>query len=510
MGNLILLRSQATTFRIPARKLVSALLLGSALAQTPTPAAPSYYEFGTVVLLGERTVQIQTFDAQKKRTVQHSFALSRNTRADAVRVGDTVEVIYSTGPAANSEWMLRRLVLLDTSIPNPGPPNGDHREVPAPVAIRVVPSVPPPAKSVSPASATLRGGSVKAPSGPTPGSVTLPASGPATAKVPGTSNPVALGSATAARSASVIDVPLGAGEVAIPKVATPRVVAHEMPAEECNRSSAEWPSQPLKLAILDFRYPTEREESHDIGTTGGGSGTAVADLVYSGLDALGQFAMMRGDRTRLYRSDFAGAARVGREIGADAVLAGTFKPVDPPPGSDPDFPPPKTYELSAGIVDTCTGQLLLRLVSVLCPPGLDPNATANGNACKRLSVTAKQASDPKEQIGAFAAPIAALLYPLEHNGPPPGTQGSAGVVTAVNGGTVSIRLPAGVALREGDQVALHAWRLTKNPTTYTLHNLHDEEIGRVTIASVKGGIATGSFAGDFPPQTGDTAELIAP
>ncbi len=524
MGNLILLRTQATAFRMAIRIL--ALTLGSALAQTP--AGPSYFEFGTVVTLGERTVQIQMFDTQKKRTVQHSFALSRNTRADAVRVGDTVEVIYSPGPTANAEWMLRRLVLLDASIPNPGPPNGDHREVPAPVAIRVAPSVPSPAKPATPTSATVRGGSVKTPNGPAPSGVTMPSGGASTPKVPGASNSVALGAtsdskasgattrtvelggSTAAKSASVIDVPLGGGDAAMPRVAAAREIAREMPAEECNRSSAEWPLQPLRLAILDFRYPTEREESHDIGTTGGGSGTAVADLVYSGLDALNEFAMMRGDRTRLYRSDFAGAARVGREIGADAVLAGTFKPVDPPPGSDPDFPPPKTYELSAGIVDTCTGQLLLRLVSVLCPPGLDPNAAANGNACRRLSVTAKQASDPRDQMRAFTAPIDALLYPLEHNGPPPGTQGSAGVVAGVNGATVSIRLPRGSALKEGDQVALHAWRLTKNPTTYTLHNLHDEEIGRVNIASVQGGIATGSFAGDFPPKIGDTAELIAP
>jgi len=217
---------------------------------------------------------------------------------------------------------------------------------------------------------------------------------------------------------------------------------------------------------------------------------------------------MRGDRTRLYRADFAGAARVGREIGADAVLAGTFKPVDPPPGSDPDFPPPKSYELSAGIVDTCTGQLLLRLASLVCPAGLDPSSSINAASCKHLAVTAKQATDPKDQASVFREPIAALLSPLEHNGPPPGTLGSAGVVVAASADSVSIKLTPGSGVKAGDQVAVHAWRLTKNPTTYTLHNLHDEEIGRVTIASVQGGVATGTYAGDFPPKTGDTAELI--
>jgi hypothetical protein len=63
-------------------------------------------------------------------------------------------------------------------------------------------------------------------------------------------------------------------------------------------------------------------------------------------------------------------------------------------------------------------------------------------------------------------------------------------------------------LKSGDQVAVHAWRLTKNPTTYTLQNLHDNEIGRVTLSRVQGSLATGTFAGDFPPHPGDTAELI--
>ena len=199
---------------------------------------------------------------------------------------------------------------------------------------------------------------------------------------------------------------------------------------------------------------------------------------------------------------------MGRELGVDAVLAGTFAPVDPPAGSDPDFPPPKSYELRAGIVDTCTGQLLMRLTSVACPEGLDPNSSINAAACKRFSVTAKQALDPKESVAAFRTPIDALLNPLEHNGPPPGTQGSAGVVTAADNGSVTIKLPAGSQLKAGDQVELHAYRLTKNPTTYTLHNLHDETIGRVTITSLRGGTAIGSFAGDFPPRPGDTAELI--
>jgi hypothetical protein len=344
---------------------------------------------------------------------------------------------------------------------------------------------------------------------PTPGSVAIAGAAASAAKTPSaTDATVEAGAPPPAVPPKVKATSLGAGERAKPNSISAKEVAHEKPAPECNRGSDDWPTQPLRLAVLDFRYPTEKEESHDIGTTGGGSGTAVADLVYDRLDKLDEFGMIRGDRTKLYRADFAGAARVGREIGADAVLAGTFAPVDPPPGSDPDFPPPKSYELRAGIVDTCTGQLLLRLTSVQCPPGLDPNQPANAPSCTRRSVTAKQASDPREQASAFRLALDALLYPLAHNGPPPGTEGSAGVVTAVADAKVTIKIAPGASLKPGDQVALHAWRLTKNPTTYTLHNLHDEEIGRVTLASAQGGVAIGTYAGDFPPKPGDTAEIV--
>jgi hypothetical protein len=488
--------------------LASAPLSAQAPPAKSTPASqpPSYFEFGTVVSLGQRTLDLQAVDQATQRPVRFTFLLATDARTDVVHPGDAVEVIYTS---SGKDWTVRRLILLNTSIPKPGPPIGEARQVPPATPIRVTPrGAPPPPPAAS--SAAL-GGNADPASAPTGTRGVTLAAGTAAKSAPAPTGSIDLGAAPAkVKTAPVLDVPMGADPAVQLKPLTTKTVAHEMPAAECNRSSADWPSQPLRMAVLDFRYPTEREESHDIGTTGGGSGTAVADLVFARLDSLNEFAMSRGDRTRLYRADFAGAARVGRELGVDAVLAGTFAPVDPPPGSDPDFPPAKSYELRAGIVDTCTGQLLMRLTSVLCPPGLDPNAAANAASCKRLSVTAKQASDPKETATAFKGPLDGLLYPLEHNGPPPGTEGSAGVVTAADNGSVTIKLVAGSTLKPGDQVALHAWRLTKNPTTYTLHNLHDEEIGRVTLSAVKGGTATGTFTGDFPPRPGDTAELIAP
>ena len=523
MGDIRLRRLRLTSARFFSFLLVPALLLGaagSASGQAANPNIPSYFEFGTVVSLGQRTLDIQLFDEHRQRIVQHSFVLSKETRADVVHVGDTVEIIYTPGV----DWTARRVVLLTAGIPKSGSPTDGAREVPTATNARIpqqvggakVPAAmssgvgrttAAAARIPATTAAALKNGTAAPPTAATPRNVVVPAAAVA-AKSAATASAVDLGNAAKPKATSVIDVPLGAGEAALPKTPTATAVAHEMPAEECNRSSADWPSQPLRLAVLDFRYPTEREEAHDIGTTGGGSGTAVADLIYARLDQLNEFAMSRGDRTRLYRADFAGAARVGRELGVDAVLAGTFAPVDPPPGSDPDFPPAKTYELRAGIVDTCTGQLLLRLTSVSCPDGLDPNSAVNAASCKRFAVTAKQAMDPKDAARSFRAPLDALLYPLEHNGPPPGTEGSAGVVTYADMGAVTIKLPTGTHLKPGDQVALHGSRLTKNPTTYTLHNLHDEEIGRVTLKSLQAGIAVGTFVGDFPPHAGDTAELI--
>jgi len=541
MGDLKLNKPQNWSASGVRRALVAlaALSVVPLCGQTPNPNIPSYFEFGTVVALGQKNIDIQLYDERKQRTVQHSFVLSRDSRADVVHVGDTVEVIYTSGV----DWTVRRLVLLTAGIPKPGSAGDAGRDVPVTAAARMpqpvtgakVPAAvnagvshgaPAAARVPAPTSAALKGAATPTATASTARNVVIPTPTTAatstssaarnvmipapttTTKSASTASAVDLGNNSKPRASSLIDVPLGAGEAALPKTPTARTVAREMPAEECNRSSADWPSQPLRMAVLDFRYPTEREESHDFGTTGGGSGTAVADLIYSRLDQLNEFAMSRGDRTRLYRADFAGAARVGRELGVDAVLAGTFAPVDPPPGSDPDFPPPKSYELRAGIVDTCTGQLLMRLTSVSCPEGLDPNSSVNAAACKRFAVTAKQALDPKDAVGAFRVPIDALLYPLEHDGPPPGTQGSAGVVTAADNGEVTVKLPAGLQLKAGDQIAVHAYRLTKNPTTYTLHNLHDEEIGRVTIKWVQGGKAIGSFVGDFPPHPGDTVELI--
>jgi hypothetical protein len=523
MGDLKLNKPQHWYAPAISRALLAALAMLPVVpvcGQTSNPNIPTYFEFGTVVALGQKNIDIQLYDERKQRTVQHSFVLSRDTRADVVHVGDTVEVIYTP----NLDWTVRRLVLLTAGIPKPGSPADAGRDVPAVATAKLptsaagakVPSAvnagvghgtPSVAKVPSATNPALKGAATPPATASTARNVAIPASTPS-AKSASTASAVDLGNASKPKAASVIDVPLGAGEAALPKTPTAKTVAREMPAEECNRSSADWPSQPLRLAVLDFRYPTEREEAHDFGTTGGGSGTAVADLIYSRLDQLNEFAMSRGDRTRLYRADFAGAARVGRELGVDAVLAGTFAPVDPPPGSDPEFPPPKSYELRAGIVDTCTGQLLMRLTSVSCPEGLDPNSAVNAASCKRFAVSAKQAMDPKDAATAFRVPIDALLHPLEHNGPPPGTQGSAGVVAAADNGEVTIKLPAGSQLKPGDQIAVHAYRLTKNPTTYTLHNLHDEEIGRVTIKTVQGGIAVGPFIGDFPPHPGDTAELV--
>jgi hypothetical protein len=503
------LKRSANWSRAAALALLTPLAL-AASAQT----SPSYFEFGTVVALGRQTVDIQTFDPQRQRLVQHSFALTRDTHADIVHVGDDVEVVFT--PNAN-DWTLRRLIVLPAGVPLAGPPPTYPSETasatppPRPVAPAAVPQ---PAPAALPAAAPTSSAKptkthkntrplptpLPAPKPPVPTAVT--ATSPATKTKP---------------PAAVVPVELGSPTEAAARLAAKKThsVDIERPAEECNRSSADWPQQPLRIAVLDFRYPTEREEAHDIGTTGGGSGTAVADLVFARLEQLEQtddrFLFSRGDRRRLDRSDFAGAARIGRQLGVDAVLAGTFVPVaNPSPAAD-DPSAPKSYELRAGIVDTCTGQLLLQTSSVTCAGGVEPGITAGANpaTCTRLATSPKETEDPKAHARAFKPLLDDLLFPIEHNGMPATQPGSA-IVSSATANGVTLQLPPHSPVKPGDQLAIHASRLAKNPTTYTLRNLQNEEIGRLSVQSIQGATAHGVYQGDYPPHIGDTAEPVTP
>ena len=191
------------------------------------------------------------------------------------------------------------------------------------------------------------------------------------------------------------------------------------------------------------------------------------------------------------------------------VLAGTFVPIDGPPTAD-GFPGPRTWELRAGVVDTCTGQLLMRLYSQTCVEGAVPGQEANEAQCKRLTVTARQAMNPEMNVAAFQPPLDAMLYPLEHNATPAEEQGIEGTVTQVTNGHLTLKLAPGARPSVGDELSIHATRLAKNPLSYTLQNLHDQEIGRVSVTGVQGGVVTGSFAGEIPARTGDVAVHLAP
>ncbi len=462
--------------------LVVSLALGLAAsvgaAQTGDEARQSYFEFGTVVELGTRTLTVQSVDARTQQLVQHSFMRTHETRMDPVRVGDQIEVIFT---ANGGEWTARRLVALPGGIPLAGP---------APVGPPIV------ATNSAPAAAATGGAKNRGalPAAP----VVRVAKGP---------TPVELGTKSGPKVAAITPVPLGiaAGYSTPARVPVTRSVAREEPTAACHQSDPEWPKEPLRIAVLDFRYPTEREEAHDLTRESGGSGMAVADQVYTRLRQLPQYEVDRGDHRRLDRSDIAGAARLGRELGADAVLEGTFFPLQDAPDADGTEGKVRGYELHAGLVDTCTGQVLLKLASVSCPAGV----SAGSKACTSLSVTTKDAEDPREHAAAFNAAITAMLYPLEHNGGTVGPMGPAGVVVLNQNGTLTVRLADGVSVHPGDQLAVHATRLTKNPTTYTLEDLHDQEIGRFTVRNVQGVMATGTFAGDMPAMAGDALARVA-
>ena len=113
---------------------IRALGVGAILLATSLPAlnqakgglageGSTYFEFGTVASLGERSVVIQTLDAAKS-TMQQSFQLTAETRADLVHVGDSVEVIYTD---SGGTLTLHRLLTLYAGIPKAGPPALVHR-----------------------------------------------------------------------------------------------------------------------------------------------------------------------------------------------------------------------------------------------------------------------------------------------------------------------------------------------------------------------------------------------
>ncbi len=473
-----------------ARTLLAATLLGgwsSALGQAPA-AQPTFYEFGTVVTILRSGIEVQAYDEPHHRYVRHTFQLASDTRADVVRTGDAVEMIYTVD---ESGFVVRRMVLLEGGLPKAGPP-ATSTATPSPDALppavtaakrtdaknRVVPSV------------------SKAPV------IAVPA-----AKAVAQPKPVDLSGKTIAKTPPITSVPLGiaGGYSKAAPVPTTRAVSRDTPSEECNRSSADWPNEPLRIAVLDFRYPTEREEAHDIGKTGGGSGTAVADLVFTRLDNLHVYQMVRGDRRRLDRSDIAGAAKLGRELGADAVLEGTFAPIDAVTGPDGTELKPRSYELRAGLVDTCTGQVLMKMSSAACSAGADQN----GASCPHFAVSAREAEEPDQHAHAFDPAIRALVFPLEHNDTPTTVPGAIGSVVDVEKDSMTIHMTQGTA-RIGDQFAIHAQRLTKNPGTYTLQNLQDQEIGRFIVRRVQGATLFGDYTGDVPARVGDVLEQVPP
>jgi hypothetical protein len=457
------------------------VLCAGAAAQSGRDAG-SYFEFGTVVGLSSHRVEVQTFDQQTRRFEQHSFALGRESHAEPVRVGEQVEVIYGL---VGSEWAVRRMLVLREGVPKAGPPAGvDLTAAGEAAAAEARTAVRTPAPIVRSSSAVRASG--------TPNAVSLPSN----------SRP---------RPVAVVPVPA----IVAPRVPTPVVlgVAREAPSAECRQSDPNWASEPLSLAVLDFRYPTEREEAHDIGKTGGGSGTALADIVFNRLKQQPEYQVDRGDRRRLDRADIAGAAKIGREMGVDAVLEGTFWPVEEPA---------KGYELRAGLVDTCTGQVLMKMQSVSCPGGGPGNSAGSMTmvlgptdapppkpvACKHFSVTTAQAGEPDAYAGAFTPAIDALLFPLEHNFGSLDKPGTAGVVTGTTNGSVIVRLVPGAGVKVGDQIAVRASRLAKNPTTYTLQYLQGQEIGRMTVRSLQGAMAVGTYQGDIFPRAGDAVDVV--
>ncbi len=464
-------------------------------------AERTFFEFGTVFSIGQRSVDLRVYDQQRHTVVQHRFYFSKDTRADVVRVGDVVEVFYSTD---GGQMMAERVIEASNLAPKPAATVAATAptapKTVASVAPRTVPKVG--AGVVMPSTTAAPKGTAAATSGVNLGK-TLEGKVPAAASVG--LGAAAEGKVPVAASVGLGGAGLGETGAANPKTPKPKAIGFDAPAEECHRSDPSWLSEPIRLGVMDFRYPTDKEEAADMTEKGGGSGTLVADLVFDRLGQNPEFALARGDRDKLYRGDFAGAARLGRQMGVDAVLAGTFQPVPQQVDSEGYTVGPKYYELKAGLVDTCTGQLLMRLVSVKCADGSIPDVggpSGPAQGCTRYSVTQKQAADPRDDPKSFGPVLDALVGPLVR------TPATGGAKVSETAGT-AVRI-FGANAKVGDTVAIHASRLAKNLATDTLRNLVDEEIGRVMVTAVSGGVATGTFSGEYAPKVGDAAVVLVP
>ncbi len=444
-------------------------LLHGARGQTNASGVKS--EFGIVIAHSEASVQLQVYNAKSGEVEIHRYMRKAEAGSDLLHAGDQVQVLFVwNGPTR----VLRRAAIL--SAPLGANTKGPLSKQTGTKASRtnVAPDLSSKSKGVAVQQAmhqaNLTVGAV-----PNAGK-TIPAQ-------------VELGVKVQAKVSAVTVVPLGIDRGYAAKATAPvsRSVALETPTPACHVSDRDWPGAPLRIVVLDFRYPTEREDAHDLGTASGGSGMAVADLVYARLKQWPEFAVDRGDRRRLDRADIAGAARLGRELGADAVLEGTFFPVEKTAGPDSGVVTLKGYELHAGVVDTCTGQVLMKLRS--------PSV-----------LSLEVAQDPATHA---VAAVDGLLAELE--GPAAvssaGSEGT-GAVAGIWNGTVTVRMTAGTALKQGDRLSVRATRLAKNPTTYTLVYERAGEIGRIVVRHVDGAMATGRFEGDIPPKVGDGVEIV--
>ncbi len=462
--------------------IFAGLLCGTrGLSQTDAAAVKS--DFGIVIAHSGASVQLQVYNDKNGEVEIHRYMRTADTQSDVLHAGDQVQVLFVLNGQTR---ILRRATILPAPLDDNAKKNASNRSG----------VIGKPTTAVSDLSRNNKRATVKLAK-----QANLPSGVAARGATTGTSNPAALelGGNVTAKVPTVISVPLGIDGGYGAKATQPvsRSVAFETPAAACHGSDKDWPTAPLRIVVLDFRYPAEREDAHDVGTASGGSGMAVADLVYARLKRSPEFEVDRGDRRRLDRTDIAGAARLGRELGADAVLEGTFFPVDGTAGSEGAAVGVKGYELHAGVVDTCTGQVLLKLRSEDC-------TTAPG--CRPMVLSPEVAQDPGAHAAAVGTLADALLAELEGSGPA-ATEG-AGSVVGVWNGKVTVRMAAGTVVKTGDRLSVRATRLAKNPTTYTLQYKRAGEIGWVVVRHVDGLTASGGFEGDIPPKVGDRVEVV--
>ena len=233
----------------------------------------------------------------------------------------------------------------------------------------------------------------------------------------------------------------------------PRPTPAEPPAPTSLAKSRRAAS-PKRLAVIDFNSGKAAPEL----------GESVSNLVNAQLASGGVYAVVERDRVKKAteqqeassgKLDSAGAANIGRSVGADAVVVGN---VSARAGAARNTQAPALVAVTAHMIDSKTGKSFARAKANGGPPG---DAESLKNAAASISSQLEQREGTRQ-----------------------------GQVTDVIDRTATLNIGIGDGIKIGDRVSIRRGR---------------ETVGHVLITASTETSATGTFSGRIPAKVGDIA-----